>query len=91
MKHEGIAFPQGASWHRDLLNIAENNKMISPQLVILLGEYLAFRHFFTHAYALELYPEKMESLVEKCENVYLQFKDEIYKKLKNIKKKNNGL
>ena len=45
----------------------------------MLKEYLAFRHFFTHAYALNLYPQRMEPLVEKCEAIYQLFKDEIDK------------
>ena len=31
---------------------------------------LAFRHFFVHAYALDLYADKMESLVENIESVF---------------------
>lgn len=50
----------------------------------MLKEYLAFRHFFSHAYALDLYPERMEPLVERCEEAYIFFKNEINKLINNM-------
>ena len=78
MAHD-IPFPAGDSWHKDLLNNAVENNIISSEAKEELKEYLAFRHFFSHAYALDLYPERMEPLVERCEETYLFFKDEINK------------
>ncbi|MGE5402800.1 MAG: hypothetical protein ACM3S2_20565, partial [Ignavibacteriales bacterium] len=46
---------------------------------LLLGQYLAFRHFFSHAYALDLYAEKMEPLVENLGETFSIFKSEISK------------
>jgi hypothetical protein len=77
LKDRNISLPAGASWHKDLLNISVEKQIVSPSTRNVLGEYLAFRHFFIHAYALDLYPDKMEPLVEQCKNVYLIFKDEI--------------
>lgn len=50
--------PEGSSWHKDLLNLAAAHEIISENIKNRLGEYLAFRHFFSHAYALEIYPKK---------------------------------
>lgn len=74
---KGEQLPTSGSWHRDLLNLAESKKVISDNLKLKLVEYLAFRHFFTHAYALDLYPERMEPLVEKASEIYELFKKEI--------------
>jgi uncharacterized protein YutE (UPF0331/DUF86 family) len=46
-----------------------------------ISEYLAFRHFFIHAYALELYPHKMEPLVQSATAVFENFRSEIRKYL----------
>ncbi len=42
-----------------------------------LKRYLAFRHFFNHGYALDLFPERMEPLVRDGESVFSKFKGEI--------------
>ena len=51
--------------------------------MIKLGEYLAFRHFFSHAYAIELHAEKLEPLVGKIKEVYSDFKADISLFLEN--------
>jgi len=45
--------------------------------MVKLGEYLAFRHFFSHAYALDLYADKLEPLVENLQDVYSDFQKDI--------------
>jgi uncharacterized protein YutE (UPF0331/DUF86 family) len=57
--------PTGDSWHQELLLKAKNKNIISGKLADKLKEYLGFRHFFTHDYALDLHPSKIESLIEK--------------------------
>jgi uncharacterized protein YutE (UPF0331/DUF86 family) len=42
-----------------------------------LKRYLAFRHFFSHAYALDLDPERISPLVCDVIKVYENFKQEI--------------
>lgn len=74
---KSVAVSESSSWHKDLLNLAVTKKIISQSIKEQLVEYLAFRHFFTHAYALELYPERMEHLVENALDVYDLFKKEI--------------
>ena len=59
--------------------MAVNQNIISVECKDLLGQYLAFRYFFSHAYALDLYPDKMEPLVENSQKLYLLFKKDINK------------
>ena len=76
-----IIIPEGKSWHKELLEISVTNKIISEENKNSLGQYLAFRHFFSHAYAFDLYADKMEPLVENSQEVYSNFKQEISKYL----------
>lgn len=52
-----ISVPDGQSWHKDLLEKAENEGIISDECKIHLGKYLAFRHSFSHAVKPEDYFE----------------------------------
>jgi hypothetical protein len=58
---------------------AAEKKIISDLLLNNLKQYLAFRHYFTHAYALELFPERMEPLVKDAVAVFDGFKQQIDK------------
>jgi uncharacterized protein YutE (UPF0331/DUF86 family) len=61
-----------------LLAAAEKN--IIPDLLLNnLKQYLAFRHYFSHAYALELFPERMEPLVKDAVTLFNDFKQQINK------------
>ena len=72
-----ITIPESKSWHKELLNIAEEREIISNNLKLKLGEYLAFRHFFSHSYALDLHSDKMGPLVENLKSVYTELKNEL--------------
>ena len=74
---KGLALPKGESWHRDLLLVAIEQKIISQGLAESLKRFLAFRHFFSHAYALDLYPDKMEPLASDALRLFALFKGEI--------------
>src|SRR6056297_2756732 len=60
---KGIDLPDGESWHRDLLLSSVKEEILDDRMIQDLSRYLAFRHFFSHAYALDLYPSKLEPLV----------------------------
>ncbi len=77
---------EGGSWHKELLKLARSKGIISESLFVELGEYLAFRHFFSHAYALDLYGDKLEPLVENINKIYQRFKKEISIFLEDRKK-----
>ena len=83
LKDKNIPLPEGGSWHKELLNLARRNRIISDSTLMLLGEYLAFRHFFSHAYAFDLYADKLEPLVENINKIYQIFKEEISAFLEN--------
>ena len=74
---KNIPVPSGSSSHKDLLLTSVENHLLSQDTILRLGEYLAFRHFFVHAYALDLYADKMESLVENIKPVFGVFQKEI--------------
>jgi uncharacterized protein YutE (UPF0331/DUF86 family) len=75
--HKGLPLSDGPAWHRELLCSSCDKGIISEGLKDLLGRYLAFRHFFVHAYALNLRPDRMVSLVQGLPGVYRQFRTEI--------------
>jgi hypothetical protein len=72
-----IKLPSGEHWHQELLQKAESKKIISRYLSNELKRFLAFRHFFSHAYALELYPNRMVPLVTDVPKIYKRAKTEI--------------
>lgn len=44
-----------------------------------LKQFLAFRHFFSHAYILDLDPDRMEPLAADMNDIFDKFKSEIDK------------
>ncbi len=74
---KNLQVPQGASWHRDLLLNAVSAQLISAEIAEDLKVFLAFRHFFTHAYALDLNPEKMAPLVAAASACFEKFKNNL--------------
>lgn len=81
MISKDLVIPSGISWHKQLIDLCINENVLSENMGNVLGQYLAFRHFFTHAYALDLYSEKMEPLVENAMDTYSLFKNELTKYL----------
>ncbi len=78
---KNIQISQGESWHRDLLLKAAEEKILSDILSDNLKRYLAFRHFFSHGYAIDLSSDRMEPLVSAIRDVFENFKREIDKAL----------
>ena len=76
---KNIRVPQGESWHRDLLLKATEENVISETLSDELKRYLAFRHFFSHGYALDLSSDRIAPLISDVSRVYNNFKRDIDK------------
>jgi len=72
-----LNLPVGSSWHKNLLIIANKKNILSNELICELCKFLAFRHFFSHAYSLDLSPEKIEPLVTDIQDVFTRFKNEV--------------
>jgi hypothetical protein len=70
IQDRGLDIPAGEFWHRDLLGLASSERFLSVPVATELRKYLAFRHFFVHAYALDLKPELMEPLLAKAREVF---------------------
>ena len=74
--------PDSPSWHRDLVNIATSNDIISESTAKELRQYLAFRHFFSHGYSFDLDKKHIIPLVKDIQGTLASFKDDINKTLK---------
>ena len=73
----GKKLPEGPSWHQDLLAQAVSNNIISDSTAKELKRYLAFRHFFSHAYSFDLDKERIIPLVEGIQKTMSSFKRDI--------------
>jgi uncharacterized protein YutE (UPF0331/DUF86 family) len=77
LRAKGISIPMSGSWHRDLLIRASDEKIITETTRKQLAKYLAFRHFFVHAYSFLLDERELRSLVDDVFGTYSRFEDEI--------------
>ncbi len=84
--HIGCNIPQSSSWHKDLLNIAVDQGLISNVTMEKIGKYLYFRHFFMHAYGFMLDENKLLPLANSIFVDYADFKAEIDFFLKQLQK-----
>ncbi len=75
--HLGAGLPTGPTWHRDLLDLARERGVVCGEVVELLKPYLAFRHFFSHAYALDLDSERMDPLASGARDAYEKVRDDL--------------
>lgn len=72
-----IQIPSSKRWHTDLLTIAKDKGIIKEHTKLQLAKYLAFRHFFTHAYSFFIDESKLKILIDSVFEVYSLFKKEI--------------
>ena len=73
----GKKLPAGPSWHQDLLTKAVADNIISDSTAKELKRYLAFRHFFSHAYSFDLDKERMIPLVDGIQRTMSSFRRDI--------------
>jgi hypothetical protein len=74
--------PEGARSHRDLLvqmadSTIERPAVLSEKIAHRLGQYMAFRHFYRHAYSFYLEWDEMADLVSYLDDVWSQTKLEL--------------
>lgn len=82
----------GHRWHRDLLDRmgkkSENRKaVLSPELSAQLQNYLAFRHYYRHAYSFFLRWEELRELVLPLTSIWAQTKSELIQFMKTLERK----
>ena len=70
--------PSSESWHKDLLRqmaapTDTRQAVLTPDLVEVLGEFLAFRHLFRGASIALMRWDKLSPLVAKVENTFTEF------------------
>ena len=78
---QGLSLPDGPAWHRDLLSASSDQGIISLTTADTLKQYLAFRHFFSHAYALDLDPQRLEPLIHDAASTFAVFLQDIESRL----------
>src|SRR4030066_1361794 len=61
-KYKQFQLGQSDTWHKDMLNMVRDNKVINEKLHERLYDYLMFRHMFIHSYAFQLEWEKLKPL-----------------------------
>ena len=64
-------------WHKDLLDLAVDQHIITLDLSRTLDEYRAFRHFFVHGYGVMLDEARLSPLAEHLPKVWEQFEEEL--------------
>ncbi|MCK4353014.1 hypothetical protein KAW65_06355 [candidate division WOR-3 bacterium] len=77
LSDKSISIPTSDSWHSDLLILATDKGIITETTKKRLAKYLAFRHFFIHAYGFLLDEEELKLLVDNVFDAYSSFKTEI--------------
>ncbi len=77
LKHQNITIPESSSSHKDLIDIAIQQGILSKELSDKLDQYRGFRHFFVHAYGILLKEEEFRPLTEELPKVWKQFEGEI--------------
>jgi hypothetical protein len=74
---KGKTIPSGESWHKELVQLAFDVGVLSQSGSMAIREYLAFRHFFAHAYAFDLDPHRMEPLVANLPAAYRTLRQDV--------------
>lgn len=77
LKSQKISSPVSASSHKDLLDIAHRQEIISQALLSRLDKFRGFRHFFVHAYGVMLKKDELLPLAEDLPDVWNHFLSEI--------------
>jgi len=77
LKFQKIPLPDSSSSHKDLLDIAVQQSIISSKLSDQLDTYRGFRHFFVHVYGILLREEELQPLAVELPKVWKIFDQEV--------------
>ncbi|MFH1847006.1 MAG: hypothetical protein ABH869_05560 [Candidatus Omnitrophota bacterium] len=83
LKAKGIRIKDTGSFHKDLLDRAVEEKIVSQTLSERLDEYRGFRHFFVHGYGLNLRKDELISLAKGILTIWKDFEKEARNYLSN--------
>jgi len=77
-----LAFPKGASWHKELLGLSSNPPpgkiaVFNQNIVERLHPYRNFRHRFVSGYGFQLKGEKMLELIDNAKPLWIDIKKAI--------------
>lgn len=76
-KYKQFQLSPSETWHKDMLNMVRDNKVIDEKLYERLYDYLMFRHMFIHSYSFQLEWGKLKPLAVDLRDVYNDFKKSI--------------
>jgi uncharacterized protein YutE (UPF0331/DUF86 family) len=79
LKRNNVEISAGNNWHKELINLSVLHEIISRELSDELYDYLAFRHFFVHAYGFMIEETPLEPLVQNIPLVWAKFIFEVTK------------
>lgn len=71
---------RSGAWHKELLNSARNNNIISQDVHDILREHLVFRHYHIHGYGYMLKWSEIKPLAESAEVMTNRFFRELTEK-----------
>ena len=66
---QSVELLSGPSWHRDLIEAMVEQGTLQAETASHLRRYLAFRHFISHAYGIDLHADRIQPLVADAEQV----------------------
>lgn len=77
LKYKTVKIKKSEGWHKELLNLATSQSIITEELSAKLYEYLTFRHYFIHSYGFTLDEDELNELAKNLPNIWEQFISEI--------------
>jgi len=70
---QNVVIDKTQNWHKELLENAKSEQILSKELTNELYEYLIFRHYFIHSYALQLEEIPLTNLTDKIYSIWEAF------------------
>jgi len=77
LKHLQVPLSDSSTSHKDLLDLAVEQNIISQELSDALDEYRAFRHFFVHGYGIALQEAPLQPLAQNLPEIWHRFELEL--------------